>query len=164
LRPVAGVVTQVGKAPPSPEMTISGLTRGRLVGEDQIAKRDLPRLCRTLRPAPQAGCFVSRLVPPKTQRKSLYAIGHSAPQPERRQARRRIQGPSWRHLLRLQGSRDPPLAEPRALGAAAAALEMCQLRLGASRLLSRTSRRTRRQDVRRLVIRTIAPPYGKRKL
>jgi hypothetical protein len=30
--------TQVGKAPPSPEMTISGLTRGRLVGEDQIAK------------------------------------------------------------------------------------------------------------------------------
>src|SRR4051812_6304379 len=53
--------TQVGKAPPSPEMTISGLTRGRLVGEDQIAKRDQPRLCRTVRPAPQAGCFVSRL-------------------------------------------------------------------------------------------------------
>src|SRR4051812_6233137 len=68
-------------------MTISGLTRGRLVGEDQVAKLDYPRLCRTLRPAPQAGCFVSRLVPPKTQRKSLCAIEHSAPWPERRQAR-----------------------------------------------------------------------------
>jgi hypothetical protein len=42
--------TQVGKAPPSPEMTISGLTRGRLVGEDQIANQDLPRLCRTCGP------------------------------------------------------------------------------------------------------------------
>src|SRR5215218_9479898 len=30
--------TQVGKAPPSPEMTISGLTRGWLVGEDDVAK------------------------------------------------------------------------------------------------------------------------------
>src|SRR4051812_46614689 len=30
-------------------------------GEDQVAKHDLPRPCRTLRPAPQAGCFVSRL-------------------------------------------------------------------------------------------------------
>src|SRR5829696_7270760 len=29
--------TQVGKAPPSPEMTISGLTRGRLVGDDDDA-------------------------------------------------------------------------------------------------------------------------------
>ena len=30
-------------------------------GEDQIAQICFPRLCRTLRPAPQAGCFVSRL-------------------------------------------------------------------------------------------------------
>jgi hypothetical protein len=54
--------TQVGKAPPWPEIVISGLTRGQVFGEDQIAKsNDLPRPCRTLRPAPQAGCFVSRL-------------------------------------------------------------------------------------------------------
>jgi len=54
--------TQVGKAPPSPEMTISGLTKGQLVGDDDVAKHFIiPRLCRTLRPAPQAGCFVSRL-------------------------------------------------------------------------------------------------------
>jgi hypothetical protein len=33
------VVTQVGKAPPSPEMMISGLTRGRLVGDDDVAKQ-----------------------------------------------------------------------------------------------------------------------------
>ncbi len=62
VRPVAGGGTQVGKAPPSPEMTNSGLTRGQVVGDNQIAKsRIIPRLCRTLRPAPQAGCFVSRL-------------------------------------------------------------------------------------------------------
>src|SRR3954454_23074148 len=54
--------TQVGKAPPWPEMTTSGLTRGQVFGEDQIAKsNDLPRPCRTVRPAPQAGCFVSGL-------------------------------------------------------------------------------------------------------
>src|SRR3954462_9564507 len=39
--------TQVGKAPPSPEMTISGLTRGQVVGDDEIAKSHQPRLCRT---------------------------------------------------------------------------------------------------------------------
>ncbi len=53
--------TQVGKAPPSPEMTISGLTRGQVFGEDQVAKHDRPRLCRTCGPPLQAGCFVSRL-------------------------------------------------------------------------------------------------------
>src|SRR4051794_3121786 len=54
--------THIGKAPPSPEMTISGLTKGQLVGDDDVAKHlIIPRLCRTLRPAPQAGCFVSRL-------------------------------------------------------------------------------------------------------
>src|SRR5215212_10836206 len=53
--------TQVDKAPPSPEMTISGLTRGQVFGEDQDANHDLPRLCRTCGPPLQAGCFVSRL-------------------------------------------------------------------------------------------------------
>src|SRR3954453_13862658 len=54
--------TQVGKAPPSPEMTISGLTKGQFVGDDDVAKQFIiPRLCRTVRPAPQAGCFVSGL-------------------------------------------------------------------------------------------------------
>src|SRR3954447_21075074 len=53
--------TQVGKAPPSPEMTISGLTGSGMSGRIISPKIDLPRLCRTLRPAPQAGCFVSGL-------------------------------------------------------------------------------------------------------
>src|SRR4051812_632666 len=53
--------TQVGKAPPSPEITISGLTRGQVSGSIRLRHLDLPRLCRTLRPAPQAGCFVSGL-------------------------------------------------------------------------------------------------------
>src|SRR5215207_3457210 len=67
--------TQVGKAPPSPEMTISSLTRGQVFGEDQIARLDRPRLCRTLRPAPQAGCFVSRLY---VSSKSQIALRHRA--------------------------------------------------------------------------------------
>jgi hypothetical protein len=54
------MLTQVGKAPPLPKTTIFGLTRGQVFGEDQSAKILHPRLCRTLRPAPQAGCFVSR--------------------------------------------------------------------------------------------------------
>src|SRR3954451_751247 len=54
--------TQVGKAPPSPKTTIFGLTEGQVFGEDLSCQDQmLPRLCRTLRPAPQAGCFVSRL-------------------------------------------------------------------------------------------------------
>src|SRR5215207_7358708 len=53
--------TQIGKAPPSPEMTISGLTESGLSGKIMSPNNDIPRLCRTLRPAPQAGCFVSRL-------------------------------------------------------------------------------------------------------
>ena len=53
--------THIGKAPPSPEMTISGLTLKRLVGKIGVLSSDLSRLCRTLRPAPQAGCFVSGL-------------------------------------------------------------------------------------------------------
>src|SRR5215216_1639976 len=54
-------VTQVGKAPPSPEMTLSGLTESGLSGRMMTPIDHHPRLCRTLRPAPQAGCFVSRL-------------------------------------------------------------------------------------------------------
>src|SRR3954451_22727823 len=54
-------VTQGGKAPPSPEMTISGLTRGRLVGENDVAKQSYSPALPDVRPAPQAGCFVSRL-------------------------------------------------------------------------------------------------------
>jgi hypothetical protein len=53
--------TQVGKAPPSPEMTISGLTRGRLVGEDDDANQFITPALPDVRPAPQAGCFVSGL-------------------------------------------------------------------------------------------------------
>ena len=53
--------TQIGKAPPSPEMTISGLTRGRLVGENDVAKQSYSPALPDVRPAPQAGCFVSRL-------------------------------------------------------------------------------------------------------
>src|SRR4051812_42205847 len=53
--------TQVGKAPPWPEMTISGLTRGQVFGEDRIAEISTSPALPDVRPAPQAGCFVSRL-------------------------------------------------------------------------------------------------------
>src|SRR4051794_1593265 len=53
--------THIGKAPLSPENAFSCLTRGQLFGEDQVARLIYPRLCRTVRPAPQAGCFVSGL-------------------------------------------------------------------------------------------------------
>src|SRR4051794_30194917 len=58
VRPVTGVVTQVGKAPPSPEMTISGLTESGLSGRIKSPDLDNPRLCRTCGPPLQAGCFV----------------------------------------------------------------------------------------------------------
>ena len=54
-------MTQVGKAPPSPEMTISGLTRGQVFGEDDDANQSPSPALPDVRPAPQAGCFVSRL-------------------------------------------------------------------------------------------------------
>src|SRR5215212_11443549 len=54
-------VTHVGKAPPLPEMTISGLTRGQVFGEDQSAKTLISPALPDVRPAPQAGCFVSGL-------------------------------------------------------------------------------------------------------
>src|SRR5215203_3842053 len=50
-----------GKAPPLSEMTISDLTRGQVFGEDQSAKIDHSPALPDVRPAPQAGCFVSGL-------------------------------------------------------------------------------------------------------
>src|SRR5215207_547620 len=56
--------THIGKAPPLPEMTISGLTEsglsGRIISPRLIHSPALP----DVRPAPQAGCFVSRLATP----------------------------------------------------------------------------------------------------
>ena len=54
-------VTHGGKAPPSPEMTISGLTRGQVFGRMIVAKQIIFPALPDVRPAPQAGCFVSRL-------------------------------------------------------------------------------------------------------
>src|SRR5215218_5685144 len=53
--------TQVGKAPPLPKMTISGLTESGLSGRIMSLNNDYPRLCRTCGPPLQAGCFVSGL-------------------------------------------------------------------------------------------------------
>src|SRR3954454_15224923 len=53
--------THIGKAPPSPEMLIFGLTRGRLVGENDVGKQSSSPALPDVRPAPQAGCFVSGL-------------------------------------------------------------------------------------------------------
>src|SRR3954454_17581735 len=80
--------TQVGKAPPSPKTTIFGLTRGQVFGED--LNRDdqiLPRLCRTRGPPLRRAVSFLGSTSPKTQRKSLCTITHSAPWPQRRQAR-----------------------------------------------------------------------------
>src|SRR5215212_10028082 len=56
-----GDVTQVGKAPPLPEVTISDLTRGQVFGEDDDANQSASPALPDVRPAPQAGCFVSGL-------------------------------------------------------------------------------------------------------
>src|SRR3954454_23062242 len=53
--------TQVGKAPPSPEMTISGLTESGLSGKIILPKLIHSPALPDVRPAPQAGCFVARL-------------------------------------------------------------------------------------------------------
>src|SRR3954464_10707400 len=50
VRPVTGVVRMSGKAPPSPEMTLSGLTESGLSGKIISPKIDFPRLCRTCGP------------------------------------------------------------------------------------------------------------------
>src|SRR3954447_7576032 len=49
--------TQIGKAPPWPEMSIPGLTRGWLVGEDQIARSDLPPALPDVAARPSGGLF-----------------------------------------------------------------------------------------------------------
>src|SRR4051812_30438862 len=48
--------TQVGKAPPTPEMSLSGLTKSGLSGRIRTPIL-IPRFCRTLRPAPLGGLF-----------------------------------------------------------------------------------------------------------
>src|SRR3954451_20800233 len=53
--------TQLGKAPPSPEMTISGLTESGLSGRIILPKLIHSPALPDVRPAPQAGCFVSGL-------------------------------------------------------------------------------------------------------
>src|SRR3954463_10829779 len=50
-----------GKALPLRETAVSRLTRGQVFGEDQIATNDLSPALPDVRPAPQAGCFVSGL-------------------------------------------------------------------------------------------------------
>src|SRR3954454_13422797 len=54
-RPRGG--TQVGKAPPSPEMTISGLTRGRLVGDDDDANLSSSPALPDVAARPSGGLF-----------------------------------------------------------------------------------------------------------
>jgi hypothetical protein len=50
-------VTQVGKAPPSPEMTLSGLTRGQFVGEYLSAKKDSSPALPDVAARPSGGLF-----------------------------------------------------------------------------------------------------------
>src|SRR3954447_13455882 len=69
--------TQVGKAPPSPEMGISGLTESGLSGRIRSPNLISPRLCRTLRPAPSGGLF--RFWAPALQRLSRLSANHFAP-------------------------------------------------------------------------------------
>src|SRR5829696_8187850 len=54
-----------GKAPPLPEMTISDLTRGQVFGDDLNRDEQISPALPDVRPAPQAGCFVSRLLASK---------------------------------------------------------------------------------------------------
>src|SRR3954447_13149213 len=75
VRPVTGVVTQVGKAPPLPEMTISGLTESGLSGKIMSPNKDHAPALPDVRPAPQAGCFVSRL---NASCESQITLRHSA--------------------------------------------------------------------------------------
>src|SRR4051812_16575470 len=53
--------THIGKAPPSPEMSISGLTESGLSGRMMTPINSSSPVLPDVRPAPQAGCFVSRL-------------------------------------------------------------------------------------------------------
>src|SRR5215210_9189364 len=56
-----GDVTQVGKAPLLRETAVSRLTRGQVFGEDDDANQSPSPALPDVRPAPQAGCFVSGL-------------------------------------------------------------------------------------------------------
>src|SRR3954462_9617996 len=78
--------THIGKAPPSPEMTISGLTRGQVFGEDRIAEITTSPALPDVRPAPQAGCFVSGLYVSKDSAQITLRHRYSAPGLELRQA------------------------------------------------------------------------------
>src|SRR5215213_4465243 len=97
-------VTHVGKAPPSPETTISDLTRGQVFGEDQIATNDHSPALPDVRPAPQAGCFVSGLL--RSHESLAATASHSAPVGAARQS-----GPALlqaRHSLRFRASKSNP--------------------------------------------------------
>src|SRR5215217_6565708 len=50
-----------GKAPPLRETAVSRLTSGQVFGEDDDANQSPSPALPDVRPAPQAGCFVSRL-------------------------------------------------------------------------------------------------------
>src|SRR4051794_14115957 len=53
--------THIGKAPPSPEMSISSLTKGQVFGEDQIARFDLSPALPDVAARPSGGLFRFRL-------------------------------------------------------------------------------------------------------
>jgi hypothetical protein len=110
VRPVTGVVRMSGKAPPSPEMSISGLTESGLSGKIISPKIDFSPALPDVRPAPQAGCFVSRLSASKdsaqiTLRHRAFRTVAVAPSsgatkpPEQRRGPRQERGsmPLWRY-------------------------------------------------------------------
>src|SRR4051795_8917164 len=78
--------TQAGKAPPSPEMSISGLTESGLSGKIMTPIADFSPALPDVRPAPQAGCFVSKLqvllrvanrfAPPTIRHRGFSAVKH----------------------------------------------------------------------------------------
>src|SRR3954465_8336398 len=79
--------TQVSKAPPSPRTINFGLTRGQVFGEDQSATTlTFPGSAGRCGPPLRRAVSFLGSSSPKTQRKSLCAIGYSAPWPSRRQA------------------------------------------------------------------------------
>src|SRR3954465_251495 len=74
-----------GEAPPSPEMSISGLTESGLSGKIGLLRSDFPGSAgRCGPPLRRAVSFLGSQSP--VSRKSLCAIGHSALWPECRQA------------------------------------------------------------------------------
>src|SRR3954452_12262336 len=85
-RPRGG--TQVGKAPPSPEMTISGLTRGRLVGDDDDANLSSSPALPDVAARPSGGLFrfwalrlqrlsANHFAPPGIPHRSRSAVKHA---------------------------------------------------------------------------------------